>query len=173
MLFDEIDFAIEFMEDLLLSHRHSDEGELSIRDYLADIVGDDEKVQILMDAMKPVECKAGEILFEQGDADNGFYIVEKGSLSALIVSRSGNMKRVKKFRSGSLIGELSAYLSEKKRTATVVADEESMLFHLGSETRSRLDHENLKLALCINELVARTLAERVDFMNRRLMVEYV
>jgi SulP family sulfate permease len=173
LLFDEIDFAIEFMEDLLLSHGKITDGELSIHDYLADIIGDEEKVRILMDAMSPVECKEGEILFEQGEADNGFYIIEKGPLSALIVSKTGKMERVKKFRPGSLVGELSAYLSEKKRTATVIADEESLLFHLGSETRSRLDHENLKLALCINELVARTLAERVDFMNRRLMVEYV
>jgi len=125
-----------------------------------------------MDAMYPVECNKGETLFAQGEADNGFYIVEKGSLSALIVTGNQPMKRIKKFRPGSLVGELSAYLSDKKRTATIVADEDSLLYHLSSKEISRLDHENLKLALCIHELVARTLAERVDYMNRRLMVEY-
>jgi CRP-like cAMP-binding protein len=78
---------------------------------------------------------------------------------------------VKKFRAGSLIGEMSAYTSDKARTATVVANEPSVLYHLTTEKMAQLDRENLILTASIHELVARTLGNRISYMNRRLLLE--
>ena len=80
---------------------------------------------------------------------------------------------MKKFRPGSLIGDLSAYLPNKKRTATIIAEEDSVLYRLSSKNLARLDQNDLKLAVCIHELVAKTLAQRITFMNRRLVIEYM
>lgn len=92
--------------------------DVSIRQFLLQLVGDEEKVNLPLRSMDRVECKQGETLFEQGEPDDGFYLVESGTLSAFIGKGEGRARRVRKFSPGSLIGELSAYLQDKHRTTT-------------------------------------------------------
>jgi CRP-like cAMP-binding protein len=66
---------------------------------------------------------------------------------------------------------MSAYTADRKRTATIVADEDSVLYHLTAEKLAQLDIDDLKLAASIHELVARTLGNRITYMNRRLFLE--
>jgi SulP family sulfate permease len=171
LIFEETDFAVEFLEELLLKDRRSKSSHRTIGDFLAEIFDDQNKIRILSAALTPIECKKGEVLFEQGALDTNLYIVESGTLSAFLAMPSGASKRIRKFRPGSLIGELSAYLSEKRRTATVIAREDSILYCLTAEKLAQMEH-NLELAVCIHELVAKTLAERVTYMNRRLVMEF-
>ncbi len=110
-------------------------------------------------------------LFRQGEPDNGFYILESGSLTAYIETSMNGLRRVKKFRPGAVIGEMSSYTVERIRTATLIADEPSVLWHMTAEKLSQLDNENFELAASIHELVARTLGSRIAYMNRRLMLE--
>jgi SulP family sulfate permease len=171
LMFPEADYAVEYMEDVLLSLYQSEAESMTIYDHLSGILDDLEKVRILLEHMKRVEVSASEILFEQGDEDNGLYMLERGSMTALIGTEHNGFKRVKKFRPGALIGEMSAYTADRKRTATIVADEDSVLYHLSSEKLARLDIEDLKLTASIHELVARTLGGRISYMNRRLFLE--
>jgi len=171
LLFPEADYAVEYMEDVLLAIYQSEAESMTIYDHLNLIFNDLAKVRILIEHMTRVEIGASEILFEQGDDDNGLYMLEHGSMTALIGTEHNGFKRVKKFRAGSLIGEMSAYTADHRRTATIVADEDSVLYHLTSEKLARLDLENLQLAASIHELVARTLGGRITYMNRRLFLE--
>jgi SulP family sulfate permease len=171
LLFPEADYAVEYMEDVLLAIHQCRAESMTIYDHLNLIFNDLAKVRILIEHMTRVEVGASEILFEQGDEDNGLYMLEHGSMTALIGTEHNGFKRVKKFRPGSLIGEMSAYTPDRKRTATIVADEDSVLYHLTAEKLARLDIENLQLAASIHELVARTLGGRITYMNRRLFLE--
>jgi len=171
LIFPDSDYAVEYMEDDLLHRYNGDDVEKSVADYLLQIVGDKDKVNLLMDAMIRIEVQEREKLFNQGDLDSGFFILDKGSMTALISTDHDGWKRVKKFRPGSLIGEMSAYTPDNARTATVVANEPSVLYHLTSEKLAQLDAENMKLAASIHELVARTLGNRIAYMNRRLFLE--
>ena len=171
LVFPDADYAVEYMEDVLLGKYESESAEKSVEDHLRRIFVDEEKVQILMAAMTRIEVEEREKLFEQGEADTGLFILDQGSMTALISTGHEGWKRVKKFRPGALIGEMSAYTSDKSRTATVVANEPSVLYHLTSEKMAQLDNENLILAASIHELVARTLGNRITYMNRRLFLE--
>ncbi len=171
LVFSDSDYAVEYMEDVLLSKYAAESDERTIEDHLQLIFQDPEKVRILMDAMVPIECRERETLFHQGEPDGGFYILESGSLTAFIDTPLNGMRRVKKFRPGAVIGEMSSYTAERIRTATVVASEPSVLYHLSSEKLAELDSENFRLAASIHELVARTLGGRISYMNRRLMLE--
>jgi SulP family sulfate permease len=171
LLFSDADYAVEYMEDMLLASFADENGDNDINNHLMRIFGDQDKVQVLIDHMTRVEIQISDTLFKQGEADDGFYMLEQGSMTALIGNEHNGFKRVKKFRPGSLLGELSAYTAEGIRTASVVADEDSVLYHLSSESMARLDTVNFKLAASINELVARTLAGRIAYMNRRLFLE--
>jgi SulP family sulfate permease len=159
------------MEDVLLTIYQAEAESMTIYDHLNRIFNDLEKVRILLEHMQRLEVGKSKILFEQGDEDNGLYMLERGSMTALIGTEHNGFKRVKKFRPGALIGEMSAYTIDKRRTATIVADEDSVLFHLTAEKLARLDVDDLKLAASIHELVARTLGGRISYMNRRLFLE--
>lgn len=171
LIFSEADYAVEYMEDLLLGQYQAEAESMTIHEHLQRILDDPAKVDILLEHMSRVESRAGDVLFEQGDDDNGLYMLERGSMTALIDTGHNGLKRVKKFRPGALIGEMSAYTNERKRTATVVADKDSVLYHLTAEQLARLDVEDMQLAASIHELVARTLGARIAYMNRRLFLE--
>jgi SulP family sulfate permease len=171
LVFADSDYAVEYMEDLVLDKYASESQERSIEDHLMLIFDDETKVGILLAAMEPVECRERETLFHQGDPDTGIFILEKGSLTAFINTPLNGMKRVKKFRPGAVIGEMSTYTAERIRTATMIASEHSVLYHLTAEKLAELDNENFQLAASIHELVARTLGGRIAYMNRRLLLE--
>jgi SulP family sulfate permease len=171
LVFSDSDYAVEYMEDLVLEKYSAGYADRSIDDHLMLIFNDEEKVKLLIGAMETVECRERETLFKQGDPDTGFFILVKGSLTAFINTPLNGMRRVKKFRPGAVIGEMSSYTPERIRTATMIASEQSLLYHLTSEKLAELDHENFRLAASIHELVARTLGGRIAYMNRRLLLE--
>jgi SulP family sulfate permease len=168
LIFDEADFALEFLENSILASDHGRAGRSDIQDFISGLIEDDEMADRLLQAMSRQECSVGQALFRQGDPDNGLYFVESGSLSAFVELGHGTQKRVRKFREGSLIGELSAYLQDKRRTATIIADNDAVLYHLNLEELRDSDAVDYQLLATIHELVAATLAERVGFMNSRL-----
>jgi SulP family sulfate permease len=168
LIFDEADFALEFLEKSILDADHGRVGHSDIRGFISDLIENDEMADRLLHAMNRQECPAGQALFRQGDPGNGLYFVERGSLSAFVEMGHGAQKRVRKFREGSLIGELSAYLRDKRRSASIIADEDSVLYHLNLNELHDSDAVDYQLLAIIHELVAATLAERVSFMNSRL-----
>ncbi len=171
LIFDESDFAVEYLENSVLEQSRSGSDQLTVRDFLVAMIGDEHKVKLLLQAMNKKNCQAGETLFKQGEPDSGLYIIEKGALSAFITTADGGKIRVRKFSRGSLIGELSAYLHDKHRTATVIADEDSVIYHLDPQKLDLPESDSRDLKACIHEMVAMTLAERVSFMNNRLLTE--
>lgn len=165
LIFQESDYAIEYMEQYLLD-RYSDRADSgSIRFHLQRLLHDDDKVKLLLQAMIRIEQQAGEYLFRQGDPDTGFFILESGALSATIDTGKGMRQRVKKFSPGSVIGELSSYTVDGTRTASVYAESPSVLYYLNPDS---LADKGI-----VHELVARTLGVRMDYMNRRLLWELV
>ena len=165
LMFEDVDFAIEFLENRLLQPDAGEAPEASIKDRLLALLGDPGKAGRLLEVLRRKEFSADQVLFRQGDQDDGLYIVECGSFSAFILHPEHGLIRVRKFKHGSLIGELSGYLKDHRRSATIVAETESVAWHLERTELQNADHE---LAAMVHEMVAATLAERVSFMNERL-----
>ncbi len=165
LIFNESDYAIEYMEQYLLDRHGSAGGSGTIRYHLQRLLHDEDKVRLLLQAMIRIEQQAGEYLFRQGDPDTGFFILESGAMSATIDTGRGARQRVKKFSPGSVIGELSSYTQDGTRTASVFAETPSVLYYLNPES---LADKGI-----VYELVARTLGVRMDYMNRRLLWELI
>lgn len=165
MVYSNADYAIEAMEEILLQRYGGGGAAASVRDHLRDLLGGAERVDMLLEVMIRIECAAGNYLFRQGDPDTGFYLLESGSLSATIDTGRGLSQRVKKFSPGSVIGELSSYTVDGTRTASVIANRDSVLYYLNPAS--------LEDASIVHELVARTLGVRMEYMNRRLMWELI
>lgn len=172
LIFDSLDFAVEWMEDLVLS-KHADEVKgTEVDEYLEDILADPIKAVLVKSLLERIDIETDEVLFRQGDPDGGLYILESGTLTATIDNGNNSAIRVKKFSAGSLIGELSGYAADKKRTATITADTPSVLYHLDIDRVMEDTHETGEAMSAVHEMVARTLSGRLDYMNRRLMREF-
>jgi len=165
LVFPTADYAIEKMEETLLARYASQSDSRPIRYYLKNLVVDDTKVERLLKAMIRIECWQDDFLFHQGDPDTGFYVLESGHLSATIDTGRGISQRLMKFTPGSVIGELTSYTLDGTRTASVVADTDSILYYLNPES--------LGDTAIVHELVARTMGVRMEYMHRRLMWELV
>jgi SulP family sulfate permease len=171
LFFKEADYCVEYMESLVLRELGESDEAKSAKDFLMELLHDEEKVALLMSAMTRVGCGVGQVLFQQGDEDDGLYVLESGSMTALIGTPTNGMKRVKKFNAGSVIGEMSSYTRDRRRTATVIANEPSVLYHLSAKTIAGLEEADHRLVGSVHELVARTLGGRISYMNRRLIQE--
>jgi SulP family sulfate permease len=171
LIFPDMDLAVEWLENELLA-RHADRSRAdTIRTFLEDGVGDAAKAELLLSVMGEVRLRAGDTLFHQGDLEDGFYMLESGTVSALIQDGSGGFVRVKKFIPGALIGELSGYTDAAARTATVIADQPSVLYHLDISRILADPHVKADAMSAVHEMVARTLSRRLVAMNRRLITE--
>jgi len=165
MVYTNADYAIEHMEEILLQRYGRTDAGTSVRYYLHDLLGDQDKVSRLLRVMIKIECAEGDYLFRQGDPDSGFYVLESGYMSANIDTGRGLSQRVKKFSPGSVIGELSSYTVGGTRTASVFANTPAVLYYLNPAS---LGNDAI-----VHELVARTLGVRMEYMNRRLMWELI
>jgi len=171
LIFPELDFALEYLEENVLRAVQSRSGAPTVRRQLEQIIEEPDKIDLLLSSMTRVECRGGDPLFLQGDEETGFYLLESGHLSAYIETSGGHRRRVKKFGPGALVGELSGYTNERRRTATITADEDSVLYHMSSYNLRYLEGANPQLAAAVHELIARTLSSRINYMNRRLLLE--
>ena len=95
---------------------------------------DPKNLKIIIDAIVPKKKKAGDIIIEQGDDGDNFYVIEKGTLKC--TKRFGNDENetyLKTYQPGESFGEL-ALLYNAPRAATITANEEVVLWSLDRKT---------------------------------------
>jgi SulP family sulfate permease len=102
--------------------------------------------------MNRIQVRAGEVLWRQGDPPDGLYVIESGVLRAryTFADRADCMEE--SMVGGTLAGELSA-LADLPRNATVMVEQNSVLWKLSSEYKRKLEQENPELARLFSYLV--------------------
>ena len=90
--------------------------------------------------MKAVKCTAGTVVFREGDAGDSFYIVIKGK----VLVHKGET-RILELEGGQVFGEM-AILDNEKRSASVTAVEDTVLFKLESDTFYDIIAEKIEIA---------------------------
>lgn len=90
----------------------------------------------LVNAAQTVEVRAGQKLIEEGNDDNDFYIIQRGSM---VVEKEigGNPVFLSYLPAGSYVGEM-AVIDGSKRTATVKAAIKSQVIRFPGEAFARL-----------------------------------
>jgi CRP-like cAMP-binding protein/thioredoxin reductase/Fe-S-cluster-containing hydrogenase component 2 len=91
----------------------------AVRAYLAPMLPDAELDALLAEGVQTKTFGGGEVLFEEGDAPGGLYLLRRGSVT---ISRviAGREVVLSYLSAGNYVGEM-ALLSESPRTATVKA----------------------------------------------------
>lgn len=118
-----------------------------------------EKLDQLASWLKPESIKAGEMLFEEGDEGDKFYIVESGEV---IISRVVDDQPVEISRRepGEYFGEI-ALLQNRPRTATVSASVDTQLLSLRAAQFQELTSHFMQLG----DTISRTSSRRLSFVQ--------
>ncbi|MBC7465038.1 MAG: cyclic nucleotide-binding domain-containing protein [Bdellovibrio sp.] len=108
----------------------------------------------LTSAGKIVELKKDHILFAQGDASDGTYIVIQGEVK---IEKDG--KHIRSLSQGASIGEISMMASRGLRTATVTSLKDTLLLFIHRDAFYDLLSTNLVLAKEIERLMRQRLKD--------------
>ena len=103
---------------------------------------------------------AGDVVFSQGSPSDRIILLEQGRLSASVKGPTGDEIRVASFLAGALVGEIG-FLTASPRTATIIADEDSIIRSVGRAGLDRLSAEYPALASDMLQEVAGQLARRL------------
>ena len=103
-------------------------------------------------------------MIEVGDPAKDIFIVESGSLSVKTVGLEHKTIVLRGLEPGSVFGEMALYLSGS-RSASVVADSDSTVSRLSSQSLARMEREDPVLAMAVHKLLAKLLATKLRQTN--------
>jgi len=105
----------------------------------------------IAEVMEQMDCGSGDVIFQQGDSADNFYIILDGSVE-VIEEKAGGKRRLAQLSISMFFGEM-ALLSNRPRNATVVCTSRCKLGVLTKQQFSRLPH-------AVHETLVRVAAER-------------
>jgi NTE family protein len=106
---------------------------------------------------QPVNVRAGDWLFRQGDPGDSLYVVLRGRLEVVVESPS-EVKVIRILGRGDSVGEL-ALLTESPRSASVRARRDSELLHVTREHFARLLEQRPEFAAGLTRVLGRQLRD--------------
>lgn len=103
-----------------------------------------------------VRLKRGNVLFQQGDAGDSWYVVMNGRLSVVVRTAAGHDIVVNKMGAGESLGEMSIFL-DSDRTATVYAMRDTELIRFPKDAFNKI----IQTYPSVSAAIIRLLANRI------------
>lgn len=134
------------------------------------IRGNSEYLDLLLNICKKRQYKSGEIIIKEGEVGSQMYIVLTGGVEVLKRTRAGDNYTVVKLKAENNVffGEL-ALIDDDKRSATVIASEDSDFLVITKEAFIKLGNEVPSIGLPIT----RTISKKIAGMLRRTTSDMV
>lgn len=166
LTFPHVNASMAYGEDLLLSGI-SAKPALKIEDIFLSITDSKAKSESLAKICSRTEYGENDYLFRQGDSGSNIFIIQQGRVSIELETPSGAPLQIREFRAGTVIGEMSCYTHDQIRSASARALENCVVYQINPENLN----EKLGDTAIFHEFTARLLVTRINFMNKRLMIE--
>ncbi len=90
------------------------------------------RLEAALGQVRPVDVVAGQLIVEQGEPADRFFIIERGSFTVSQMNDAGGMVMLRTLGPDEVFGELGL-LNRSVRTATVTADEPGRLLEMDGE----------------------------------------
>jgi MFS family permease len=90
------------------------------------------RLEAALGHVRPVDVAAGQVIVEQGDPADRFYIVESGAFTVTQMNDAGGSTELRRLGPDTVFGEIGL-LNRSVRTATVTADEPGRLLEMDGE----------------------------------------
>lgn len=111
--------------------------------------------------------EGSEVIYRQGDPADTMDIVAEGALVVDVADEHGEMVRVRRINTHSVVGEMG-FFRHAVRSATVSSDGPAKLFTLSRANFERMRKERPDLAYAYDDFIVSIMADRVDTANRSL-----
>ncbi len=168
--FDDLDHGLEWCENqIILAEAAEQAAFLSLKDHLIAVGVSAAHVEVLLALMERQTLAPGEVLIHQGDDADRMYFVESGQVTAQLEQPGAPPVRLEAVRGGRTVGELGFYLATR-RTASVVADEPTVVYALTRQALAALEETQPEVASALHRVVVHLLGERVVHLIRTVDV---
>lgn len=123
---------------------------------------------VLLEECAWVKCNNGEIICNEGDYDNYFYVILKGSVT--VRKKGSGFHNLAILGTGECFGEMSVITGEQ-RSADIIANEESYLVKIGTDALNKeSDSLTLKsLQMKFYKIFSQILASRLQKATNKLV----
>ncbi len=168
--FDELDAALEWVEDRLIAEArlaHPEERALSLGEIALFAGRKADTLAALESLMRQRTVAAGERIFSRGDAGDDLYLIRRGLVRIELPITERERYHVSTFGRGDFFGEM-AFLDRAERSADAVAFSDCELFVLSRADFDRLAEGHRVMAVQLLEGLARALAVRLRYANTEI-----
>ena len=163
----DIDRALEWCEENLLSKLDKDKQIAPIPTKQVErILGDPVSTQKFISFCRRYRHPEGYVLFREGDAPDGLYILGSGQVSVRKLFSDGSTKRLRTYKDGTVLGEMGLY-SDKPRSAYVIADKESYFYFLSKKAVYRMEKEAPEIAIKFHRYTINLIASRLKHFEEQ------
>ena len=132
-LFASRNEALEWCEDMLLTHYEAGEASAdSFESWLTAELGGAAEVARIASYFERHELQVDEAVFKQGEPSDCVEIVASGCITAIRKDEQGRPIRLRRMVGYTVVGEMGFY-RQVPRTATVIAEEPSVVYRLSRE----------------------------------------
>lgn len=125
------------------------------------------ELNLLAEKMQVVETQPGEILFNEGDQGDYFYVITEGELDVIKALGTQNERTIATRKQGTFIGELSLINPAGKRMATVRSKTGAVLWQLARSDFEEVLHNNSNIAYKILQ----ELSQRLTTAHEKTIVD--
>lgn len=160
--FISLDEALEWRENHLLEH--SDLPPYQSRTLLAvftEHFKDKSKAEILLNYLERLDVATGTKIIQQNTAADDLFFVASGRLSTYLEQKDSAPIRLQTTLDDTMVGEIGFYLGDL-RTATVIADQPSVVYRLSKDALAKMEMENPFVAIALHRLIVEKTAKRVN-----------
>jgi SulP family sulfate permease len=168
----DLDRAIEWCENDLLSQHPIEDEVVSCFDGLRPYLGSDEELAIFKGYLEKREVAESTALTRQGDESRELFFIETASASAFITDAHGERHRVRRTRRGTVYGEMGFYL-DIPRTATVISDEGGIVYVLSLDSLAELESRHAEIAAALHRYMVVLVSERLQFTTQTLKTMFI
>jgi SulP family sulfate permease len=160
--------AVEWCEDMLLMYHEVGEASAhSFESWLMHELGGAADMSRISPYLDRHELKVGEVLFGQGEPPDSVEILASGCVAITIKDEQGRPIRLRRMMGYTVVGEMGFY-RQVPRTATVIAEEPSVVYRLTRESFDKMQAHDPTAASVFHKLIIRLLSDRLEFANREI-----
>jgi sulfate permease, SulP family len=167
--FTNMDYGMEWSEASLLF----DEGSPSLvqagslRAQLKKMLHSEQEMDRFLSYLERLEVLEYHIVIRRGDPPDSMYFIDSGQLTTRLEIPNGKFIRLRTQGGGTMVGEMGLFLKQS-RTATVIADQPSVLYCLTLEAYNRMMQDDPELAFHLHQWIGSVLSVRLAENNHTL-----
>ena len=167
-LFASRNEALEWCEDMLLTHYEAGEASAdSFESWLTAELGGAAEVARIASYFERHELQVDEAVFKQGQPSDCIEIVASGCITAIRKDEQGRPIRLRRMVGYTVVGEMGFY-RHVPRTATVIAEEPSVVYRLSRDSFDKMRVQHPAAASAFDSLIIRMLSDRLEFADREI-----